>query len=307
MGDESTTACPICGSERTQVYRTDVRDLEYFVEPPRTFAVQRCSSCGSQSLAPRPTEAELPPFYPADYHAYNENHSGLARYLVRARARSRAKFYGSLIEQRPGHQFDVGSGDCRHFDELRKYIDIECAGIEIQPEIAAKGRAKGYDIVEGTLETSDLTGHFGTYDVVSMNHVLEHVVEPRTMLERSFELLKPGGHLVGQLPTVSSWEAQIFGRNWGGYHFPRHLQIPSRAGLAALLADVGFRDVHIRTAPHIQTTTSMQNTLIRWGWRPTMRYGKTPAHAVLMALSLPFESVAWLFDRGGIIDFRAHR
>ena len=57
--------------------------------------------------------------------------------------------------------------------------------------MAAKGRARGYDIIEGTLENADLTGHIGKYDVVSMNHVLEHVVFPQTMLERSFELFAP--------------------------------------------------------------------------------------------------------------------
>ena len=36
-----------------------------------------------------------------------------------------------------------------------------------------------------------------------------------------------------------------------------------------------------------------------------MQYGKTPAYSALLVASLPFESVAWDFDRGGIIDFRA--
>ena len=51
-------------------------------------------------------------------------------------------------------------------------------------DIAAKGRARGYDVVEGTLESADLTDHVGRYDIVSMNHILEHVVYPHTMLER---------------------------------------------------------------------------------------------------------------------------
>ena len=172
-------SCPICGSAQTGLYRTDVVDLEYFVIPPRDFAMQKCRDCGSQFLTPRPLESELPPFYPADYHAYNENHSGVARLLVQFRARSRARFYGQLIQSRPGRIFDVGAGDCRHFDELRRFLDLECAGVEIQPEIAAKGRARGYDVVAGTLESADLSGHIGRYDIVSMNHVLEHVVSPR--------------------------------------------------------------------------------------------------------------------------------
>jgi SAM-dependent methyltransferase len=297
--------CPICGSDRTRLYRTDVTDLEYFVDPLRNLLVQRCDACESQFLNPRPTEAELPRFYPSDYHAYNENHSRVARLLVEARARARARFYGRLIESPPGRIFDVGTGDCRHFDELRRYIDLQCAGVEIQPEIAAKGRARGYDVIEGTLESADLTDHVGRYDVVSMNHVLEHVIYPRTMLERALDLLRPGGHVIGQLPTVTSWESRLFGRNWGGYHYPRHLQIPSRPGLADLLTGVGFDNVKIRSAPHIQTTISLQNSLVRRGWRPHMQYGKTPIYSGLLIAALPYETVAWACDQGGIVDFQA--
>jgi SAM-dependent methyltransferase len=299
--------CPICRSENTSLYRTDVEDLEYFVVPPRHFLMQKCGDCGSEFLTPRPLEVELPPFYPSDYHAYNENHSGVARMLVQFRARSRARFYGRLIRNRPGRIFDVGTGDCRHFDELRRYLDLECAGIEIQPDVAAKGRARGYDVLEGTLETADLTDHVGRYDIVSMNHILEHVVNPQIMLERAHDLLRPGGHVIGQLPTVTSWENRLFGHNWGGYHYPRHLQIPSKVGLSGLLEATGFASVKIRSAPHIQTTISLQNTLVRRGWRPRMQNGKTPAYGALLVAALPYESVAWACDEGGIVNFQAQK
>jgi SAM-dependent methyltransferase len=304
---DGLVVCPICGSKNTRQYRSDVTDLEYFVVPPRLFALQKCGDCASEFLEPRPLESELPPFYPDDYHAYNENHGALARMLVQFRARSRAKSYGRLIAHSSGRIFDVGTGDCRHFDELRRFLDVECAGIEIQPDVAAKGRARGYEVLEGTLETADLADHVGKYDIVSMNHVLEHVVYPHTMLERARDLLRPGGHVIGQLPTVSSWENRLFGHNWGGYHYPRHLQVPSRVGLSGLLEDVGFSSIKIRSAPHIQTTISLQNTLVRRGWRPRMQNGKTPVYGALLLASLPYESIAWICDRGGIIDFQAEK
>lgn len=307
LGEPQAVAisCPICGSENTSLHRTDVVDLEYFVVPPRPYAVQKCRNCESEFLEPRPTESDLPPFYPSDYHAYNENHTGVARMLVHARARSRARLYRGLLGGRHGRIFDVGTGDCRHFDELRKFLDVECAGVEIQPDVAAKGRERGYDVLEGTLEAADISGHLGRYDIVSMNHILEHVVYPHLMLERAHQLLRPGGHLIGQLPTVSSWENKLFGHNWGGYHYPRHLQIPSRRGLHDLLENVGFTSVMIRSAPHIQTTISLQNALVRRGWHPNMKNGKTPAYGLLMVAALPYETVAWGFDEGGIINFQA--
>ncbi len=167
--------------------------------------------------------------------------------------------------------------------------------------------ARGYEVLEGTLESADLTGHVGRYDIVSMNHILEHVVDPHTMLERSFDLLRPGGYVIGQLPTVSSWENKLFGHNFGGYHYPRHLQIPSKPGLRDLLIDVGFTSVHIRSAPHIQTTISLQNSLVRRGWHPKMHNGKTPAYGAIMVAALPFEFVAWVCDEGGIVNFQAQK
>jgi SAM-dependent methyltransferase len=282
-----------------------MRDFEYGVEPGRTLDVRQCVACETEFLFPRPDAADLVDFYPPDYHAFNDDHGRLATRLVHLRAKRRARQYEELLGGRKGSLFDVGTGDCRHFDELREELDLHCAGVELQPEVAAAGRARGYDVSVGTLEEMDLTGHEGRYDIVSMNHVLEHVIEPDVVVDRARQLLRPGGHLLGQLPTNSSWEAKAFGRRWGGYHYPRHLQMFSRAGLERLLQNGGFAGVHLRTAPHIQTAISLQNTLNSWGWDPHKRYGKVPGYGALLGVVAPFELAAYAADRGGIIDFHA--
>ncbi|MBV9952180.1 MAG: class I SAM-dependent methyltransferase [Acidimicrobiia bacterium] len=282
-----------------------MRDFEYGVEPGSTLDVRRCVACDTEFLFPRPDAADLVDFYPSDYHAFNDDHGRLATRLVHLRAKRRAHQYEELLGGRKGSLFDVGTGDCRHFDELREELDLHCAGVELQPEVAAAGRARGYDVTVGTLEEMDLTGHEGRYDIVSMNHVLEHVIEPDVVVDRARRLLRPGGHLLGQLPTNSSWEAKAFGRRWGGYHYPRHLQMFSRAGLERLLRHGGFTDVQLHTAPHIQTAISLQNTLNAWGWDPPKRYGKVPGYGALLGVVAPFELVAYAADRGGIIDFHA--
>jgi 2-polyprenyl-6-hydroxyphenyl methylase/3-demethylubiquinone-9 3-methyltransferase len=78
-----------------------------------------------------------------------------------------------------------------------------------------------------------------------MNHVVEHVLDPREVVRRTFAMLAPGGHVIGQLPTRTSWERRAFGPAWAGYHFPRHLQIFSRPALTRLLEEAGFVDVRI--------------------------------------------------------------
>jgi hypothetical protein len=38
-----------------------------------------------------------------------------------------------------------------------------------------------------------------------------------------------------------------------------------------------------------------------------MQNGKTPVYGVLLVAALPYESIAWLCDEGGIIDFQAQK
>jgi hypothetical protein len=38
-----------------------------------------------------------------------------------------------------------------------------------------------------------------------------------------------------------------------------------------------------------------------------MQYGKTPVYSALLAAALPYETVAWACDKGGIIDFKAEK
>jgi hypothetical protein len=38
-----------------------------------------------------------------------------------------------------------------------------------------------------------------------------------------------------------------------------------------------------------------------------MKNGKTPVYGVLLVAALPYETIAWLCDEGGIVDFQAQK
>lgn len=299
--------CVVCESTEVQTSVSDPIDYEYGVVPDRRFEYLRCELCGSEWLEPRPTDADLASFYPDDYHAYSDDHGIVASLLVSMRAVMRGRKYRSMLRDGKGALFDVGAGDSRHFRELARYADFEFAGVEIQPDVAARGREAGYDITTGTLEAMDVTPHANRYDIVSMNHVIEHVVDPREVMRRTHGMLRPGGWVIGQLPTNAGWESTVFGSTWAGYHYPRHTQVFSRRGLRRLLERVGFEDVKIQSAPHCQIAISVQNALIEWGWKPKMKFGRSPIYGVLLVLSLPLEILAAVCNRSGIINFTARK
>lgn len=307
MSNGAPPICPACGAQAGHAIAAAPLDYEYGVTPRRPLGFLVCQTCGTEWLSPRPDVAELLTFYPPGYHAYNDDHGAIARRLIAVRGRLRARQYRALLPPAGGSLFDVGAGDCRHFAELARYPGFSFSGVEINPAMAAQGRAAGYDVETGTLEEIDVTRHLARHHVVSMNHVLEHVIDPGEVLRRACAILTPGGRLIGQLPTLSTWEHRAFRGTWAGYHYPRHLQLFSRAGLTRLLADSGFVDVQLRSTPHAQTALSVQNWIVSRGWRPRLRFGRAPFFGPLLLLSLPIEVGAFLLDRSGVIDFSARR
>jgi SAM-dependent methyltransferase len=297
--------CNACLGSVSQASLSKPIDYEYGVIPSIEYKYLRCDLCATEWLDPRPASSDLNDFYPEQYHAHNDDHGLIAKFLVQARAWVRGRHYKALLgDKSEGKLFDVGTGDCRHFDELRRFANWTFAGVEIQPAVAAEARRQGYDVETGTLEDISLERHAGEYDVVSMNHVLEHVCEPDEVLARCLALLKPGGILIGQLPTNSSWESS-FGKAWAGYHYPRHLQVFSREGLAKLLASQGFSMIKLSSALHCQTAISMQNKLCSMGVNLRLSHGRSKIYSLLLLMSLPFELMAKLMDRSGTIDFLA--
>jgi 2-polyprenyl-3-methyl-5-hydroxy-6-metoxy-1,4-benzoquinol methylase len=91
--------------------------------------------------------------------------------------------------------------------------------------------------VQGTLDQVDLDQ---TFDLVTMNCVLEHLPGPLETLQLVKRLLVPGGRLFIKVPNISSWEAFFFGRYWSGLDVPRHLVHFPEPVLHAILKELGF-------------------------------------------------------------------
>jgi hypothetical protein len=77
--------------------------------------------------------------------------------------------------------------------------------------------------------------------------------------------------------------------------------------LNELMTRSSFRNAGVRSAPHCQTAISLQNYLIARGVRLTVQHGRSAVYGALLLATLPFEAVAWLFNRSGTVDFRAQK
>jgi SAM-dependent methyltransferase len=216
--------CCVCGNDCDQTVGQGV-DFEYETSADQWQFV-RCTSCGHHFLNPRPTAAELSRIYPKNYGNYtNSVDPGLA---FRTKAWLEQFTLRRLIRRVPagGVVLDVGCGDGRLLDGIRRAATqpLRLEGIEISEVAARVARQKGYAVQIGGFDDLDLPAE--SYDLICLVQVLEHVFEPVECLRKIHRLLRPGGLALIETPSVKCADFALFKRRfWGGYHFPRHLNL----------------------------------------------------------------------------------
>ena len=87
----------------------------------------------------------------------------------------------------------------------------------------------------------------GSFDAITLNHVLEHVPDPLDTLRECNRLLRKGGLLYVATPNLRSWGHSLFKQDWRGLEPPRHLQIFTPSALSRLLAEAGFQVSEVKT------------------------------------------------------------
>jgi len=88
----------------------------------------------------------------------------------------------------------------------------DVVGVEIDPERAAMGKLRLQelgivaDCSEADICQPGMAEKLGTFDVITCQDVLEHVMDPTEMIQTVSNLLKPGGIIYMQVPN--KWGAQ---------------------------------------------------------------------------------------------------
>lgn len=134
---------------------------------------------------------------------------------------------------------DVGCGD-GHFLLSAQRFGWSVFGLEIHQPLVERLRASG---IEATDNLPDWTHE--RFDVIRINHVLEHLRNPDNLLASIRPLLTENGELIIGVPN-SDTPARVFGEHlW--CHLPYHRFIFNRAAITCMLARYGFQVVLCRT------------------------------------------------------------
>lgn len=215
--------------------------------------IVQCSKCGMIYVNP----CEHPEWFIAegenvvesgcipDDEAASERYY-LEQYLLESRAKLQ-NFSGVLenmgqLGHSSGQLLEIGCY-CGLFLQLARSKGWTVKGIE--PEVTAHRyavSALGLDVHRGTLRNARLPGE--AYDAVVMLQVLEHILDPRAVLEESRRVLSARGLLAVEVPNIDCWGFRLAGKRHR--HFARHhVNFFSPPTLTKLLESIGFEILRV--------------------------------------------------------------
>ncbi len=218
--------CPFCRASSSPVLRRRP-DYEYGI--PVQLDYHRCGACGLVFADPIPVE-DIPSFY-ASYSTHGQHTQGKQPLLARASRGVMLREFASLVPtDKDEPVLDFGCGDGSFLAELRGMGFKRLVGYDFDPQARRAARLVGAQVAESEAELPGL----GPFAVITLNHVVEHMVDPPRDLRRLGSMLRPGGKLVIRTPNASSVLSRSLGEAWRGWETPRHLHVFTPASVRAM-------------------------------------------------------------------------
>jgi SAM-dependent methyltransferase len=207
------------------------------------FELVQCEACDHRYA----TEVLALQALSDDY--YNEDSADLEARSDTVK-RQRFEEYRALVPElrRPGRVLDVGC-NAGELLSLFQQAGWDVAGVEMSPGPAALA-AKRLDapVFNGTVEDYELDGE--PFDLITLSHVLEHLHDPRAVLERLAALAAPGGGLLVEVPNADDLLLPAF----GGFYRPLcpgdHVSFFDHCSLDAVISTSGWEMVATSSPLH---------------------------------------------------------
>jgi 2-polyprenyl-3-methyl-5-hydroxy-6-metoxy-1,4-benzoquinol methylase len=146
-----------------------------------------------------------------------------------------------------GRVLDVGCGEGAAAEALRGAGATWISGIELLPQPAAVA-AERYDEVVVTDALDGIDRVAGAFDTVLCYDVLEHLVDPATVVRRLRDVVRDGGVIHVSVPNARHWSLPAdllfrgtFGYTEWGHRDSTHLRWFTRRDMVDLLERSGWR------------------------------------------------------------------
>lgn len=204
FSQKTQKTCPICNSNLKPYVS---RPISAYAKESQ-FDIYICESCCCGITVPTPAYEQVASIYEKTYNF--DAHS-----LIASEKRFRARRIISFVmNDSVGSLLDVG---CMHgylLQEARRLGISRVEGVEFSEKSTTYARQKGASVFHGTIEQY-AANRPGLFDLIIVQHVLEHVFNIEIFLNTVSSLLRPGSLLIVCVPHFGSKSQKWFKRSWG--------------------------------------------------------------------------------------------
>ncbi|MBI2996306.1 MAG: class I SAM-dependent methyltransferase [Candidatus Melainabacteria bacterium] len=242
------TKCALCDSDNS-VTIAEGEDYEY-KSVLGTFKFQECKSCGHLYLNPRPTLSSASVLYPSTYYTVSNNtKNSWKNHLVSNVARivmlNRIKRFVGLVPKN-GCILEIGFGDgivLGLIKQLRQDITVIGVDLAISKSTYSYLSNLGIQLRECAFESADLSSV--SVDLIIMTQLIEHLWDLKSCINKISCVLKPNGYIVIATPNAQGYDRKLSKKGaWGGYYWPRHMNIFTPESLTKLFEQYNLRLVN---------------------------------------------------------------
>ncbi len=142
---------------------------------------------------------------------------------------------------------DVGCAKGALGEHLKRIVPgRKVFGVEYFKDVGQAARQKLDGVIIGDVQTIDLPFEPSTFDCIIFADVLEHLLDPASVLKKLRPLLKPDGVIICSIPNMRHYTVilRLLQRGWEYDNFGlfdrTHLRFFSLGSMKRLLADAGY-------------------------------------------------------------------
>lgn len=230
--------CPLCTSEDLVCVGTRDRHGD-------TLKTDLCRTCGHVFINPQPTQSELDAYYGEQYRAsYKGVVTPKQKHVYRAGLRAMERLTRLIPYVHKGERvLDIGAGG-GEFVYLAGPHGLNAQGVEPNRGYAEFAKTE-YEIPINIGTIEDAEGADEPWHAITLHHVLEHLSDPVSALEKLSTMLAENGVIVVEVPNVL---ARYHGPK-RRFHFA-HLHTFSAFGLKLAAQKAGLLVEDMIIQPH---------------------------------------------------------
>jgi 2-polyprenyl-3-methyl-5-hydroxy-6-metoxy-1,4-benzoquinol methylase len=152
------------------------------------------------------------------------------------------RFYAILVRrygQRGTRLLEIGSGLGHLVGQLDGMFATDA--VDVNHWALARSKPVAPRTLLQVASAEDLPFAGGTFGVIVIKHVVEHLPHPAQAIAELGRVMAPGGTLIFATPNLASLSRPSKGEKWIGYHDPTHISLKPPSEWLAMLKDAGFK------------------------------------------------------------------